>query len=223
LMLYSYAGFPERSFALFERVAAADESEKSSLVEGEAEAGDPEPSPASSVRSPTEDSDSKKGRFQAEEIDSSVPVVEGITELPTHGEPSGHTSRTRTPSPQLLSQESTMTQEVKRNLIIKENTMSGLSIALTLISILVAFSISLIEIMGLIGDNCGPCQRAADDPEGGGLAGSWWRGWARANDESGFIGAAIVGGFVLVVIGWYSIQWATRRFKARRQYVIEEP
>lgn len=77
--------------------------------------------------------------------------------------------------------------------------------------------------MGLIGDNCGPCQRAADDPDGGGLAGSWWRGWARANDKSGFIGAAIVGGFVLVVIAWYSIQWAIRRFRAGRQDVPEEP
>lgn len=40
-------------------------------------------------------------------------------------------------------------------------------------------SISLIEIMGLIGDNCTQCQDAANDPDGGGLAGSWWRAWAR--------------------------------------------
>ena len=71
--------------------------------------------------------------------------------------------------------------------------------------------------MGLIGDNCGPCQEAANDPDGGGLAGRWWRGWAKANDESGFIGAAIVGGFVFVVIAWYTVKWATRRFNARRQ------
>lgn len=31
--------------------------------------------------------------------------------------------------------------------------------------------------MGLIGDNCKPCQDAANDPDGGGLAGRWWRGW----------------------------------------------
>ena len=32
--------------------------------------------------------------------------------------------------------------------------------------------------MSLIGDNCTSCQEAADDPDGGGLAGRWWRGWA---------------------------------------------
>lgn len=141
LMLYSYAGFPERSFSIFERVAAGDESEKSSLVEGEAGAEEYEPSLTGSVRSPAEDPDSKKRISQGDEIGSSIQVVEDIAELPSRGpgEPSGHGARTRTPSPQLLAQESTMTQEVKRNLIIKENTMSGLSIALTLISILVAF------------------------------------------------------------------------------------
>lgn len=141
LMLYSYAGFPERSFSIFERVAAGDESEKSSLVEGEAGAEEYEPSLTGSVRSPAEDPDSKKRISQGDEIGSSIQVVEDIAELPSRGpsEPSGHGVRTRTPSPHLLAQESTMTQEVKRNLIIKENTMSGLSIALTLISILVAF------------------------------------------------------------------------------------
>lgn len=140
LMLYSYAGFPERSFTVFERVTAGDESEKSSLVEGEAGAGEQEHSPTGSVRSIAEDPDSKKGLSQDDEIGSSQ-VLEDIDELPSRdaGEPSGHGARMRTPSPQLLAQESTMTQEVKRNLIIKENTMSGLSIALTLISILVAF------------------------------------------------------------------------------------
>jgi hypothetical protein len=47
-----------------------------------------------------------------------------------------------------------------------------------------ANSISLIEIMGLIGENCVPCQAAAEDPEGGGLAGSWWRFWASVSDSS---------------------------------------
>ena len=41
------------------------------------------------------------------------------------------------------------------------------------------FSISLIEIMGLIGENCTKCTEAAEDPNGGGLAGSWWRAWAK--------------------------------------------
>lgn len=51
------------------------------------------------------------------------------------------------------------------------------------------FSISLITIMGLIGEQCGPCAAAAaaDDGHGGGLAGRWWRGWAKVS----FSGALI--------------------------------
>ena len=41
-----------------------------------------------------------------------------------------------------------------------------------------SYSISLITIMGLIGEQCTPCQDAANAPDGGGLAGRWWRGWA---------------------------------------------
>jgi high-affinity nickel-transport protein len=79
-------------------------------------------------------------------------------------------------------------------LVSKADTMSSLSITLTVLSILVALryiylmkalvwelrflSISLIEVMGLIGDNCSTCLAAANDTTGGGLAGSWWRFWA---------------------------------------------
>ncbi|TYJ57178.1 hypothetical protein B9479_002093 [Cryptococcus floricola] len=99
----------------------------------------------------------------------------------------------------------------------KANTMSSLSIILTLLSILVALSISLIEIMGLIGDNCTQCQEAADDPDGGGLAGSWWRAWARANDQSGYIGAAIVGCFVAILVGYYGAKWGAKKWKVRQE------
>lgn len=80
----------------------------------------------------------------------------------------------------------------------KLNVMSSLSITLTALSIIVAIrsalhahcestsgclvlmsSISIIEIMGLIGENCGSCSEAADAEDGGGLAGSWWRFWAK--------------------------------------------
>lgn len=92
---------------------------------------------------------------------------------------------------------------------VKRNSMSDLSIVLTLMSILVAFSISLITIMGLIGDNCAKCRDAAEsDP---GLAGKWWRAWAKANDKSGIIGACIVGAFLLVVISWYTLRYLYRR------------
>lgn len=85
-----------------------------------------------------------------------------------------------------------------RMVMVKRSTMSELSITLTTMSILLAFrsvnevairpmtglilrSISLIEIMGLIGGNCGRCQAAASAPDGGGLAGMWWRGWAQVS------------------------------------------
>ncbi|KAF9524277.1 high-affinity nickel-transport protein-domain-containing protein [Crepidotus variabilis] len=95
----------------------------------------------------------------------------------------------------------------------KMNVMSELSIILTLMSILVAFAISLITIMGLIGENCRRCVEAADaDERHGGLAGRWWRAWASASDVSEYIGAAIVGVFVLVVLSWYGGRWALKRF-----------
>ncbi|GLB38369.1 putative NiCoT transporter (TC 2.A.52) family protein [Lyophyllum shimeji] len=86
-----------------------------------------------------------------------------------------------------------------RDRMAKMNVMSGLSIILTLMSILLAFSISVITIMGLIGEQCERCRRAAEAPDGGGLAGSWWRAWAKVNDNSGYIGAAIVGVFLTIV------------------------
>ncbi|KAI9573618.1 NicO-domain-containing protein [Boletus coccyginus] len=97
-----------------------------------------------------------------------------------------------------------------RMVMVKRSTMSELSITLTTMSILLAFSISLIEIMGLIGGNCGRCQAAASAPDGGGLAGMWWRGWAQANDNSGYIGAAIVGTFIVIVGGWYMRRFCMR-------------
>ncbi|CAK5269908.1 unnamed protein product [Mycena citricolor] len=139
LMLYSYSGFPEHSWALFEP----------SVTESETVSGPPR-------------------------LDDKAPEPD--------------------------------VAQLTRDQRVKMNVMSKLSIVLTIMSILVAFSISLITIMGLIGDQCTPCQRAANAPDGGGLAGKWWRGWANANDNSGYIGAAIVGGFVFLVAFWYLVR-----------------
>lgn len=38
----------------------------------------------------------------------------------------------------------------------------------------------------------------------------------KANDQSGYIGAAIVGGFLLLVVGWYGGQWAAKKLKAKQ-------
>lgn len=43
----------------------------------------------------------------------------------------------------------------------------------------------------------------------------------QANDDSGFIGAAIVGGFVILLAGWYGSRWVLRRVKERE--VLSKP
>ncbi|KAG8849195.1 hypothetical protein FRB96_000902 [Tulasnella sp. 330] len=151
LMLYSYAGFPESGLALVRPNAA--------------------------------------GRVEdVADQEASMPIEED------HGMPVGSTSEQsiRSIRPMIiipdakaketgldvvLSEDSD--QAAFASLRVKQNTMSGLSIVLTLISILVAFSISIITIMGLIGSVCHSCQDAADAPDGGGLAGRWWRAWAK--------------------------------------------
>lgn len=87
-------------------------------------------------------------------------------------------------------------------------------------------SISVIEVMGLIGENCVSCREAADAEGGGGFAGAWWRAWAKvglllkkrielmtiqANDLSGLIGAGIVGTFALILVVYHGGQWLRRR------------
>ncbi|KAJ6508663.1 NicO-domain-containing protein [Mycena sanguinolenta] len=145
-------------------------------------------------------------------IDRSPKTVQEISEKPIHPDSTAVTGE----AAQAVSPEDggglQPISQIDRDLQVKANVMSGLSIVLTLISIVVAFSISLIEIMGLIGDQCAECKAAATAPDGGGLTGSWWRGWANANDNSGYIGAAIVGSFVVVVACWYT----TRRLLSTR-------
>ena len=86
--------------------------------------------------------------------------------------------------------------------------------------------------MGLIGDNCVTCRAAAENDKG--LAGGWWRFWAevrpimvlsttvcvlkppQANNNSGYIGAGIVGSFVLVVGGRYGGRWMFTKWKRGR-------
>jgi high-affinity nickel-transport protein len=79
--------------------------------------------------------------------------------------------------------------------------MSSLSITLTALSIIVALrsvscfltefelqlscSISIIEVMSLIGEKCQSCKEAAEAEDGGGLAGAWWRAWAFVSASTG--------------------------------------
>ncbi|SJL07564.1 related to high-affinity nickel transport protein nic1 [Armillaria ostoyae] len=186
LMLYSYSGFPEHSFVLFEK-----QRYSSSLGEAIPGSENLQTSRAPSPKSP--------GNVEVSAVETEPQIASPALEA---GDELG------------LSQQA-------RNMRVKMNMMSGLSIILTLMSILVAFSISLITIMGLIGDNCTSCQEAAEAEDGGGLAGKWWRGWAKANDNSGYIGAAIVGAFVVIVAGWYGGRWAIRKNRERSRVVLE--
>ncbi|KDR82909.1 hypothetical protein GALMADRAFT_238556 [Galerina marginata CBS 339.88] len=181
LMLYSYTGFPERSFLVFSTESEDTQAPPIATLPVLEEKREPV-----SENSPPDAKEQNPKKVEATEVPEQV-------ELP----PVDPTSA------------------LGRDIRVKMNVMSGLSIILTLMSILVAFSISLIVIMGLIGDQCGPCRSAAeaDGGHGGGLAGRWWRGWANANDQSGFIGVAIVGAFLLIVLGWYGGQWVRRKLR----------
>ncbi|KAJ8691743.1 hypothetical protein PTI98_011280 [Pleurotus ostreatus] len=201
LMLYSYSGFPERSWHLFEKTSLLPTSRLG---------------PEEAVDRPSDD---------AAHIEASA-----VPQLPrTNNELSGEydtmnknsvkaavTSTDGSQAPAVSPSSQKVLSEDTRVMIVKRNMMSGLSIVLTLMSILVAFSISLITIMGLIGENCASCREAAEAEDGGGLAGRWWRGWANANEHSGFIGAGIVGSFIAVVAAWYGIRYVMRRRRVVR-------
>ncbi|KAJ7459939.1 NicO-domain-containing protein [Mycena latifolia] len=180
LMLYSYSGFPDRTWAIFDRSKAVEKPEAPAVPVTEK-------TTMPGLSSPVEN--------DLERALSPADASPGMAEAQAAADKPVHVA------------------QIARDLEVKLNVMSGLSIFLTLMSILVAFSISLITIIGLIGDECTRCQEAANAPDGGGLAGSWWRGWAKANDNSGYIGAAIVGAFVVVVACWY----AGRRLLSARQ------
>ena len=162
VMLYSYSGFPERSFALFER--RVPPTLPQSAPDGTANTSSPPLVSPPLIEGVSEgDNNNKKAMYKA----STVQADDG--------------------------------EEERRTFRVKNNAMSNLSILLTVMSILVAFrygcltilcnttdakpfdSISLITTMGLIGDNCTPCQNAAGAEDGGGLAGRWWRGWANVS------------------------------------------
>ncbi|QRV77691.1 high affinity nickel transport protein [Ceratobasidium sp. AG-Ba] len=160
LMLYAYADFPERGFAIFER---SDEPSNFTQSSKSSESG-PDAGP-SNVQEQTNNS-------IPQSPDRKNPAASQLTLPDLERDASNTRSIGEHEYAGAPGQQKTLEQAAK-------NTMSGLSILLTLLSILVAFSISLITIMGLIGETCSPCRKAAEDPDGGGLAGKWWRGWAR--------------------------------------------
>ncbi|BGP56763.1 hypothetical protein JCM8202v2_004393 [Rhodotorula sphaerocarpa] len=94
-----------------------------------------------------------------------------------------------------------------------QDKLVNISVVLTIISIIVALVISITEFMGLALEKCASCSEAADNDSG--LSGSWWRFWRAINDNSGYIGAGVVGMFVAVFVGWGLAHYWNRR-KSRR-------
>lgn len=196
LMLYSYSGFTERSWTLFEQSDAPNLVVATSVVEVQRDL-------------PLRPEDTQS--LDATALQKTTTNKSDPESFPSPDHLSTITPNLNATPPVNMNRDSRAASDTRA----KMNVMSGLSIILTLMSILVAFSISLITIMGLIGENCRSCRAATEAKNGGGLAGSWWRGWAKANNNSGYIGAAIVGGFLAIVGGWYAYQWVARKVKGR--------
>lgn len=97
----------------------------------------------------------------------------------------------------------------------KAQLYSELSIVLTIISIIVAFAISIIEFMGIAVEKCASCAEAAENSSG--LDGRWWRFWQACNDSSGYIGAGIVG--VMLLCGGVYI--GLRKYRRRQLARLE--
>ncbi|EIN12727.1 hypothetical protein PUNSTDRAFT_60012 [Punctularia strigosozonata HHB-11173 SS5] len=196
LMLYSYTGFPERSWTIFAR----DRSQ--SQMNGDLE------SKMMHVRQIDERVVPEEATLPSPERDQAPPSIrEEGRELPLEDYKSEVKDIPGDEGENMVQ---------RRNTVIQQTTMSNLSLILTLMSIIVAFSVSIITIMALIGENCRSCRKAAHDPHSGDLAGRWWRTWAKADDNSGYIGAAIVGMFVTTVFVWYGSRYATRCWSRRR-------
>ena len=177
IMLYSYAGFPERSFAIFERRAPRRSASPSSdpathfpQASATATASGSAAAPVAVAMVPDTDPHTVPA---TEEDEPEDPKAQAKVQGKGKGKAAAVVTVAKLDPD---AEESELLR--KRTLRVKHNAMSDLSILLTVMSILVAFSISLITTMGLIGDHCTPCQNAANAEDGGGLAGRWWRGWA---------------------------------------------
>lgn len=119
LMLYSYSGFPERSFFIFTK----SEGDSETLKE---DAGND--APTVPVPKSEDASDNKSGNADNDFQDKKDDEKNGLP-----GEPP--LDPVRSTAPQGHASDSAMARDIR----VKMNVMSGLSIILTLMSILVAF------------------------------------------------------------------------------------
>ncbi|KAK0535209.1 hypothetical protein OC835_002448 [Tilletia horrida] len=92
----------------------------------------------------------------------------------------------------------------------------AISFYLTLLSVILAFAICIIEVFGIAAEQCASCADAAavEPSSERSLNGRWWAFWAAASDHLGYIGAGIVGLFVVVTAAWWisrcAYRWRTR-------------
>ena len=93
--------------------------------------------------------------------------------------------------------------------------MTDLSILMTGFSIAVATIIATIQLMGLAAEQL----NGAEQP---GLSGSWWCFWLALNDQSGYVGAGIVGCFVLLVAAFLVRNKVMRTQSRRAQLGVED-
>ncbi|KAI0770516.1 high-affinity nickel-transport protein-domain-containing protein [Fomes fomentarius] len=201
VMLYSYAGFPDRSFAIIERRSAPPPLPQVTQQRDKATTTAEKPEAASGLD------------LDLAEVPRTSPTVQDGVNINLNDQKANAYADADVVA---VSEPGEDESARRRTLRVKQTAMANLSILLTVMSVLVAFSISLITTMGLVGDHCTQCQAAANAEDGGGLAGRWWRGWANANDNSGYIGAAIVGSFIFVVASWYGVRFLYRKVQARR-------
>ncbi len=92
-----------------------------------------------------------------------------------------------------------------------------LSLVTTTLSIALAFTIGLIQLMSLIAEQCAECAAAAerqDETGDGGLAGRWWSGWLKAADN-GWIGIGIVAFFAASLAG-FALYTGIRAWRSKR-------
>ncbi|GAA5980144.1 hypothetical protein JCM5350_001778 [Sporobolomyces pararoseus] len=100
-----------------------------------------------------------------------------------------------------------------------QDKLLSMSVVLTVISIVVALLISITEFMGLALEECSKCSDAAENDPG--LSGQWWRFWQAINDNSGYLGAGVVGIFISIFGGWAIMTWWKKR-KTKKQESTRE-
>jgi len=132
LMLYSYTGFPEQGFRLFEHVDENDAPEQESRPFREAAA-----TSVSAVQVPQSPSGDPDGR---------CPPTSASPLLGQQSERSGSSNGDKKQPVEVVVEDTDarirdIRRRAQRELTVKRNMMSGLSIVLTLMSIIVAFSI----------------------------------------------------------------------------------